>query len=90
MDGGEDLGEADGANAVEDEVEGEIDLGVLAVHLLGGDVDATAGCDDDGDGLVDSVGDGEGVDSGGGMVGASGGDPQHVDGVDEAVHHAVL
>lgn len=89
MDGGEDLGEADGADAVEDEVEGEVDLRVLAVHLLRRDVDAAARGDDDGDGLVDGVGDGEGVDGGGGVVGG-GGDAEHVDGVDEAVHDAVL
>lgn len=89
MDGGEDLGEADGADAVEDEIEREVDLGVLAVDLVGGDVDAAAGGDDDGDGLVDGVGDGEGVDGGGGVVGG-GGDAEHVDGVDEAVDDAVL
>lgn len=90
MDGSEDLGQADGADAVKDEVEREVHLGVLTVHLLGGDVDAAAGGDDDGDGLVDGVGDGEGVDGGGGVVGARGGDAEHVDGVDEAVHDAVL
>jgi hypothetical protein len=53
MDGCENLGEAYGTDALEDEVEGEVDLRVLAVHLLGGDVDAAAGGDDDIDGLID-------------------------------------
>jgi hypothetical protein len=80
MDGCENLGEAYGTDALEDEVEGEVDLRVLAVHLLGGDVDATAGGDDDVDGLIDGVRDGERVDVGRGMV-SGGCDTEHVYGV---------
>lgn len=54
------------------------------MELLGGDIDAAAGGDDDGDGLVDGV---DGVEDVGGV---DGGDAEDVDGVHEAVHDAVL
>lgn len=79
-------GEADVADAAEDDVERHVDLGVLAAELLRRDVDAAAGGDDDADGLVDDVDALEDVD--GGVV-VGGGDAEDVDGVDEAVHHAV-
>lgn len=84
MEGGEDGGEAHAADAAEDDVEGHVDLRVLAVELLGGDVDAAAGGDEDADGLVD------GVDAVEDVGGVGGGDGEDVDGVDEAVDDAVL
>ena len=84
--GGEHGGEADVADAAEDDVEGHVDLGVLAAELLGGDVDAAARRDDDADGLVDDVDALEDVD---GVVVVGDGDAEDVDAVDEAIHDAV-
>ncbi|KAL6002000.1 hypothetical protein ACLOJK_040564 [Asimina triloba] len=74
VEGGEDVGEADAVGAAEDDVECHIDLGVLAVDLLGGDVDTA-----DRDSLFDDGGAVEAVDE------LDGGDDEDVDGVDEAL-----
>lgn len=84
--GSEHGGEADAADAAEDNVEGHVDLGVLAPELLGGNVDAAARRDDDAHGLVHHVDALEDVDHGGVF---GGGDAQDVDRVHQAIHHAV-
>lgn len=77
--GGEHGGEADVADAAEDDVECHVDLGVLASELLRRDVDAAAGGDDDADGLVDDVDALEDVD---GVVVVGDGYAEDVDAVD--------
>lgn len=84
--GSEHGGESYTADAAEDDVEGHVDLGVLAPELLRGHVDAAARRDDDAHGLVHHVDAFEDVDHGGVL---GGGDAQDVDRVHQAVHHAV-
>jgi len=84
--GGEHSGQADVADAAEDDVEGHVDLGVLAAELLRRDIDAAARRHDNTDSLVDDVDALEHVD---GVVVVRDGDSEHVDAVHEAVHHAV-
>lgn len=83
---GKHSGEADVADAAEDDVEGHVDLGVLAAELFRRDVDAAAGSDDDADGLVDDVDALEDVD---GVVVVGDGDAEDIDAVHEAVDDAV-
>lgn len=79
MHGGEHGGEADVADAAEDDVESHVDLGVFPAELLRSDVDAAAGGDDNADGLVDDVDALEDVD---GVVVVGDGDAEDVDAVD--------
>lgn len=69
-------GEANVADAPEDDVQSHVDLGVLAAELLRGDVDTAAGGDDDADSLVDDVDALEDVD---GVVVIGRGDAEDVD-----------
>lgn len=78
--------ESDVANAPEDNVEGHIDLGVLAAELLWGHVNASTGGDDDADGLINDVDAVKDID---GVVMVGGGDTQNVDTVDEPVHDPI-
>ena len=84
--GSEHGGEADAADAAEDDVEGHVDLGVLAPELFRGHVDAAARRNDDAHGLVHHIDALEDVDHGRVVCG---GDAQDVDRVHQAVHHAV-
>ena len=84
--GGEHGGEADVANAAEDDVEGHVDLCVLAAELLRRDVDAAARRDDNAHGLVDDV---DALEHVHGVVVVGDGDAEDVDAVHEAVHDAV-
>lgn len=84
--GGEHGGEADVADAAEDDVESHVDLSVLAAELLRRDIDAAARRDDDADGLVDDVDALEDID---GVVVVGDGDAEDVDAVHEAVYDAV-
>lgn len=90
MDGGEDVGEPDGSNTPEHDIEGHVDLRVLAVELLRRDVDAAAGGHDHVHGLVDRVDALEDVVGAAVPVAVGRGDAQDVDAVDEAVYNAVL
>lgn len=84
--GGEHGGEADAADPAENDVEGHVDLGVLATELLRRDVDAAARRYDDTDGLVDDV---DALEHVHGVVVVGHGDAEDVDAVHQAVHHAV-
>lgn len=78
--------EPDIANSPENNVQCHIDLGILPSELLGRNVNATAGGDDDADGLIDDVDALEDVDR---VVVIGGGDSEDVDGVHEAVDDSV-